>query len=146
MLYTSAPSPLDSLCILPATVFTSSLLFSQQSSSVKGGLLPGNNPKCMIKTLISNLSPERLMWLISPDARALRLHTSQIKINHEMKGSLHAEPAYNILIRAMPSECRWCFFPSWCKVVPSPPASFYLSFSLHPHLCQTFCPMCNDNR
>lgn len=33
-----------------------------------GGLLPGNSPECMIKTLISNLSPERLMWLISFDA------------------------------------------------------------------------------
>lgn len=40
----------------------------QHTSSARGGLLPGNRPECMIKTLISNLSPGRLMWLISSDA------------------------------------------------------------------------------
>lgn len=53
-----------------STIFVSSLLLSsQQRSSARGGLLPGNSPECMIKTLISNLSPERLMWLISSNAR-----------------------------------------------------------------------------
>lgn len=49
-------------------LLSSLLLFSQQTSSARGGWLPGNSPKCMIKTLISNLSPERLMWLLSSDA------------------------------------------------------------------------------
>lgn len=51
-----------------AIFFSSLLLYSQQTSSARGGLLPGNRPECMIKTLISNLSPGRLMWLISSDA------------------------------------------------------------------------------
>ena len=49
-------------------LLSSLLLFSQQTSSARGGRLPGNSPQCMIKTLISNLSPERLMWLLSSDA------------------------------------------------------------------------------
>lgn len=54
---------------ISAHLLLSSLpLFSQQTSSARGGWLPGNSPKCMIKTLISNLSPERLMWLLSSDA------------------------------------------------------------------------------
>lgn len=74
---------------------SSHLCFSSanKTSSARGSLLPGNSPECMIKTLISNLSPERLMWLRSLWCSAeqlgwtvtQQLHTCQMDLYCEMK-------------------------------------------------------------
>lgn len=42
----------------------------------QGGLLPGNGMQCIIKTLISNLSPARLTWLLPSAAERVNHKTN----------------------------------------------------------------------
>lgn len=89
-----SPPPLQLHVSKSASPSSPHRCFSSAYRKVQWGeaLLPGNSSECMIKTLISNLSPERLMWLLPSDA---------------------LQSSWDGLIRSSFTHAKWIFTVKW---------------------------------
>lgn len=105
-----------------------------------GGLLPGNGPQCMIKTLISNPSPARLTWLLPPAAgrvgHKMNIYCEMRRFPHMGKGpnsssaNLTPSDAHGMTICSPQSCVEFTQFNSNTLLENSP---LLISTALCPH-------------
>lgn len=113
-------------------IFSSLLLLSQQTSSARGSLLLGNCTECMIRTLISNLSPERLTapincspagidsYTATPHAKLIFTVKWNIWFTRSCASLLFNQPIVKlqlqrILLNSRPNfrPSKWVYFGIW---------------------------------